>query len=113
MSAMGESSEPDEEPRASRIDLIAATPLGDILLFAVVCLASAGLTFAFRTHPFISLGVGAAFVVIIVGAVGRRAQRSQHRWRASQYLAFGLLTAVVVGIAVVALLAVATLVCDC
>ncbi len=92
------------------LELLSATPLGDVLLFAVVCAVGALVVAALRIHPIITVGASLAVVVGFVWWAGRKANRP---WRPSDYLTLGLLT--IAGLAAVVLLVLAfwVMLCDC
>ena len=84
------SDSPNEDPEGNRpFDLLSATPLGDLFLFAAVCAVGALIVAAFSLHPVITIGVALAVVVGFVWWAGHKANRP---WRPSDYLTFGLFT---------------------
>jgi hypothetical protein len=104
------SESPNEEPEHRPFELLSATPLGDVFLFAAVCAAGALIVAAFRVHPIISTGVGLAVVAGFVWWAGGKASRP---WRPSDYLTFGVFS--IVGLAVVVLIVFGfwVMLCDC
>jgi hypothetical protein len=106
----GSESRDEDSGRDGPLELLSATPLGDVLLFALVCAAGALIITAFRLHPVITVVLSLVVVVGFVWWAGRKANRP---WRTSDYLTFGLIT--VVGLVAVGLLVLAfwVMLCDC
>jgi len=101
----------DEDSRGDGpLELLSATPLGDVLLFALVCAAGAVIITVFRLHPVVTVVLSLVVVVGFVRWAGRKADRP---WRPFDYLTFGLLT--IAGLAAVVLFVLAfwVMLCDC
>ena len=104
------SESPNKKPEHRPFELLSATPLGDVFLFAAVCAIGALIVVAFSVHPIISTGAILAVVVGFVWWAGRRANRP---WFPSDYLTFGLFTVVGLAVVVLVVLGFWVMLCDC
>jgi hypothetical protein len=69
-------------------------PLGEVALYAAICLIGGGLIVASRRTPIIPLAIAAFAVIASVYVASRFAARAGHRWTSATYLA---VTALIIG----------------
>lgn len=101
-------SEPSDD--ASFLDVLAATPLGDVLLFAAVCGVGAILVAAFSVHPFITTGAGLGAAEGFSWIAGRRASGT---WTTRTYVLVFLLAAAALAVVGLGFFLLLVMTCDC
>jgi hypothetical protein len=103
------------EEEESWWDLLRAVfePLGEVAVYAAICIIGGGLIVASRRTPIIPLSVGVVAVIVSVYVASRHAARAGHRWTLATYLVFTALAtgALAVGAGVLYLFWAVT--CDC
>jgi hypothetical protein len=72
---------PRDEEEESWWDLLGAVfePLGEVAVYAAICIIGGGLIVASRWTPFIPLAVGVVAVIVSVYVASRHAARAGHR----------------------------------
>jgi hypothetical protein len=100
---------PNEPPDdASLGDVFADTPLGEVVLYAAVCIVGGLLVAAFSVHPFVTSGVGLGIAAAFTWMVGRKTSRP---WGVRTYVLVFL--AAVVALALVGVYVLWVMLCDC
>jgi hypothetical protein len=82
MSPTGDS----DQEEGSWWEVLAASPFGDVALFAAICLVGGVSIVALRRIPIVVLTAGIAAVVLLVFAGNRLALRAGRKWTPRTYL---------------------------
>jgi hypothetical protein len=102
---------PNEAPDdISLIGVLTDTGLGDILLFAAVCVGGAILVEAFSVHPFVTSGIAIAVAAGSTWVVGKRAGGG---WGIRTYALVFLVAVASLAVLGVAVFLLRVMVCDC
>lgn len=104
---------PDPEDDDSWWDVLAASPFGDIAIFAAVCVVGGVLIVAMRRIPFIVLVAGIAAVVLLVFVGSRKAVRADRKWSPRTYVLVSALAFVGLALGAGLVYVLWVMVCDC
>lgn len=91
-------------------DLLADTPIGDVLLGGAICLVGAGMAFALKHQLALIIAIGAGVVVSITVLCGRH---TDPKWTVVEYLRCALYLVAGLVVAVAGFLVLWMSFCDC
>jgi uncharacterized membrane protein YedE/YeeE len=88
-------------------------PLGEVAIYAAICIIGGGLIVASRRTPILPLAVGVVAVIVSVYVASRLAARAGRRWTPATYLVFTALAIGALAVGAGVLYLVWAMTCDC